>query len=101
MRVKRRYLLLYCNAKDPISRIKDKFLERFNYEDFTKASLKLISEHDSFVIVRCNLSSYGQLIQALRNSDEELISLNTSGTLKALRSRIDQIKRQFRQQNRY
>lgn len=96
MRQKHRYLLAYYNGSDAINIIKRRYAEKFDNEDLQKASLKMISHNDNYLIVRCNLKCYQHLLETLSSLDGAFIPLNTSGTLKALRSRMDKIKERFR-----
>lgn len=92
MRPKKRYLLVYCNNNDAFDVIKAKYVEKFGSAELEKASLKMISCEDGFLIVRCNLSCHKQLLETLSLLNSRLVTLNTSGTLKALRSRERKIK---------
>lgn len=93
-------MLAYYNGDDAINFIKRIYLEKFGKEDLSRASLKLISYEDGFLIVRCSLSCYAHLMEALLFLNDRFITLGTSGTLKALRSRIHGIKKDFKG-NRY
>jgi len=101
LRQKRRYLLAYYRDNDPLNVIKRKYIEKFGSEDLSRASLKIISHEDGFLIIRCNLSCYAHLIETFSVLNGIFTTLNTSGTLKALGSRMDKIKKQFNEGNRY
>lgn len=101
LRPKKRYLLVYCNNNDAFDVIKAKYAEKFGSADLEKASLKMISCEDGFLIVRCNLSCQKQLLETLSLLNSRLVTLNTSGTLKALRSRERKIKELLERWDRY
>lgn len=101
MRQKRRYVLAYYNGNDAINVIRKKYVEKFGSDDLARASLKMISHEDGFLIVRCSLICYNRLLETLSLFNGMVVTLNTSGTLKALGSRMDKIKRSFREGKRY
>ncbi len=102
MRPKRRYLLSYYSGNDNASdAIRVKYAERFGLADLEKASLEVISYKDGFLTLRFNLERYEHLLQAINSIDGNFVTLNVSGTLKALRSRQDEIKKYFMSGNRY
>jgi len=101
LRQKRRYLFAYYKGDDALNVIKRKYIEKFGNEDLSRAFLKIISHEDGFLVVRCNLSCYAHLLETLSLLDGAFTTLNTSGTLKALGSRMDEIKRSFREGKRY
>ena len=96
LRPKKRYLLVYYNNNDAFDVIKGKYTEKFGNADLEKASLKMISNEDGFLIVRCNLSCHKQLLETLSLLNSRFVTLNTSGTLKVLRSRERKIKEVLR-----
>lgn len=89
-------MLVSYNGDDAMGVIRRKYIEKFGNDDHSRASLKLISNKDSFLIVGCSLSCYTHLLETLLFLNDMFTTLNTSGTLKALGSRIDEIKKQFR-----
>ena len=89
-------MLAYYKGYDALNVIKRKYIEKFGSEDLSKAFLKIISHEDGFLVVRCNLSCYAHLLETLSLLDGMFTTLNTSGTLKALGSRMDEIKKRFR-----
>ncbi|MEM2760132.1 MAG: hypothetical protein QXU32_11000 [Nitrososphaerales archaeon] len=96
MRSKHRYLLAYSNDSGAMNIIRRKYKEKFGYGDLAKASIKLITYKDGFLVIRCNLSCYAHLREILSILDGILVPLNTSGTLKALGSRMDVIKKKLK-----
>ena len=96
MRSKKRYLLAHHNGSDnALDAIKVRYAEKFGVADLEKASLKVISDKDGFLIMRCNLDCYRHLLETLTSMNGKFVTLNVSGTLKALRSRQDEIKKRY------
>ncbi|MFQ5969348.1 MAG: hypothetical protein ACE5J2_02480 [Nitrososphaerales archaeon] len=92
LRPKKRYLLVYYKNNDAFDVIKANYVKEFGNADMEKASLKMISCEDGFLIVRCNLSCHKQLLETLSLSNSRFVTLNTSGILKVLCSRERKIK---------
>ena len=88
--------MIYYNGNNAMNVIKRKYIERFGEDDLSRASLRMISNEDGFLIIRCNLSCYMNLRETFLLLNDMIISLNTSGTLKALGSRMDDIKKKFK-----
>ena len=102
MRPKKRYLLAHYNISgNALDAIKARYAERFGAAELEKASLKVISDKDGFLTIRCNLDCSNHLLETLTSMDSKFVTLNMSGTLKALRSRQDEIKKRFMSGNRY
>jgi len=53
------------------------------------------------LILRCELVHLKHLLETLASMDGKFVTLNMSGTLKALRSREEAIKKRFIAGNRY
>lgn len=88
-------MLVYYKGVDAMDVIKNKYVERFGDDDFSKASLKLISNKDDFLIIRCSLTSYTHVLDTFSALNGMFVPLNTSGTLKALRCRMKENKSKF------
>ena len=102
MRPKKRYILAHYNVSgNVLDAIKARYTEKFGVTDLEKASLKVISDKNGFLTMRCNLDCCGHLLETLTSMDSKFVTLNMSGTLKALRSRQDEIKKRFMSGNRY
>ena len=102
MRPKKRYLLVYHNNNgNALDIIKERYAEKFGTADVEKASLKVISDENEFLTLQCNLDCCRHLLETLASLDGKFVALNMSGTLKALRSRQDEIKKSFIARNRY
>lgn len=96
MRPKKRYILAHYNGSgNALDAIKARYTEKFGAADLEKASLQVISDKDGFLTVRCNLDRCKHLLETLTSMDSKFVALNISGTLKALRSRQDEIKKRF------
>ncbi len=96
MRQKKRYLLSYYNGSDnALDAIKAQYAEKFGAIDLEKASLEVISYKDGFLTLRCNLGCLKHLLETVASTENKFVTLNLSGTLKALRSRENQIKKRF------
>ena len=78
-----------------LNEIKARYAEKFGSADLEKASLQVTSDSNGFVTLRCNLSCYKHLLETLASMNSSFVILNVSGTLKALRSREDTIKKRF------
>lgn len=102
MRPKKRYLLSYYTGSDNVlDAIKARYAEKFSTIDLEKASLEAISYKDGFLTLRCNLGCLKHLLETVTSMENKFVTLNLSGTLKALRSRENQIKKRFISGNRY
>jgi len=102
LRSKKRYLLSYYDgSENALDEIKARYSEKFGAIDLEKASLEVISYRDGFLTLRCNLDCCKHLLETLTSMDSKVVTLNISGTLKALRSRQDKIKKRFISGNRY
>ncbi len=102
MRPKKRYLLSYYTGSDNVlDAIKARYAEKFSTIDLEKASLEVISCKDGFLTLRCNLGCLKHLLETVTSMENKFVTLNLSGTLKALRSRENQIKKRFISGNRY
>jgi hypothetical protein len=95
LRPKKRYILAHYNGNNALDAIKVRYTEKFGAADLEKSALKVISAKDGFLIVQCNLDCCKHLLETLTSMDGEFVTLNMSGTLKALRSRQDAIKKRF------
>jgi hypothetical protein len=96
LRQKKRYVLAHYNSSsNALDAIKTKYAAMFGTADLEKTLLKVISDKDGFLILRCSLDCYRHLLETLDSLDGRFTTLNTSGTLKALRSRQDEIKKRF------
>jgi RNase P/RNase MRP subunit POP5 len=84
------------NVPDALSTIKRKYIEKFGDEDLDRASLRIISHEDTFIIIKCSLSCYAHLRETLTLLNGRITSLSTSGSLKALRSRMEEIKKRYK-----
>lgn len=95
MRAKRRYVLVqHRGSVDSLDSIRKAYAERFGATDLENASLKVISDSDGFLIVCCDLDHCKRLMETLASTDS-FVTLNMSGTLKALRTREESIKKSF------
>lgn len=102
MKPKKRYILIhYAHNGDMLDAIRQRYGEKFSVTDLEKASLKIISDKDGFLILRCNLDHCKHLLETLASMDGKFVTLNMSGTLKALRSREEEIKKRFASGNRH
>ena len=87
---------MYHNSSgNVLDTIKVRYAEKFGVTDVQKASLKIISDENGFLTVRCDLDCCRHLLETLASMDSKFVTLNMSGTLKALRSRQDTIKKRF------
>ncbi len=91
----------YGGSDNALDAIRVKYAEKFGTADLEKASLELISYNDGFLTLRFNLDYYEHMLQAIASMDGKFVTLNMSGTLKALCSRQDEIKKRFMSGNRY
>jgi RNase P/RNase MRP subunit POP5 len=99
---KKRYILMhYTGSGDLLDAIKQRYGEKFGTVDLEKTSLKIISDVGGFLILRCELDNLKHLLETLASMDGKFVTLNMSGTLKALRSREEAIKKRFIAGNRY
>ena len=80
VRRKKRYILVY--SKNILSKDRCKAM-----------SVYLVEQEGCYAIVRCYLSDLKHVISNL--NDNGIITLNTSGTLKALRERKDRVIAEF------
>lgn len=88
MRPKKRYLLArYSGRDDAVQLIKSRYTERFGGSELAAASLKLISYNAGLLVLRCNLAQYRHLLEVMTSADGSFVTLDMSGTLRALRSR--------------
>ena len=102
MKSKKRYVMVHhAGGGDVLNAIKQKYGEKFGAADLEKTSLKIISDVDGFLILRCDLDRCKRLLETLASMDGKFMTLNMSGTLKALRSREEDIKKRFIAGNRY
>jgi hypothetical protein len=81
--------------------VKQRYSKKFGTADLEKTSFKIISDVDGFLILRCELVHLKHLLETLASIDGKFVTLNMSGTLKALRSREEAIKKRFIAGNRY
>lgn len=81
--------------------VKQRYSEKFGAADLEKTSFKIISDVEGFLILRCDLEHLKHLLETLASMDGKFVTLNMSGTLKALRSREEEIKKRFIGGNRY
>lgn len=92
MRPKKRYILLrYNDSGNLLDIVRARYAGRFGADDLEKASLELISNSNGIATLRCNLECCKHLLETLA-SDDKFVTLRMSGTLKALRSRQDEIR---------
>ncbi len=102
MKPKKRYILIHhAGSGDILDAIKQRCGEKFSVTDLEKASLKIISDKDGFLILRSNLDHCKHLLETLASMDGKFVTLNMSGTLKALRAREEEIKKRFVAGNRH
>ena len=102
MKPKKRYILAhYTGSGNVLDAIKQRYGERFGAADLETTSLKIISDVDGFLILRCDLDRCKHILETLASMDGKFVTLNMSGTLKALRSREEAIKKRFIAGNRY
>ena len=91
----------HSGTSNMLDTIVTRYAEKFGNADLEKASLKVISDMDGFLILRCGLDCIKHLSETLTSLDGNFVTLNMSGTLKALRSREEGIKKRFMSGNRY
>ncbi len=102
MKPKKRYILIHhAGSGDLLDSVKQRYSEKFGTADLEKTSLKIISDVDGFLILRCNLDHCKHFLETLGSMNGKFVTLNMSGTLKALRSREEVIKKRFIAGNRY
>ncbi len=102
MKPKKRYILIHhAGSGDVLDSVKQRYGEKFGTADLKKTSLKIITDVDGFLILRCDLDNLKHLLETLASMDGKFVTLNMSGTLKALRTREEAIKKRFIAGNRY
>jgi hypothetical protein len=102
LKPKKRYILIHhAGSGDVLAPVKQRYGEKFGAADLEKTSFKIISDVGGFLILRCELKHLKHLLETLASMDSKFVTLNMSGTLKALRSREEAIKKRFIAGNRY
>ena len=87
--------MVHYNGKENVlDAIKTTYTEKFGAADLEKASLKVISNKDGFLTLRCNLDYCKHILETFTSMDK-FLTLNMSGTLRALRSRTEGIKKRM------
>ncbi len=95
MRVKRRYILAdkIDNAVAEINIIKDEYEKLYGKDALANANILLINLRgvnqdikDRFIVIRCNLKSYKQVMEILRSIGVK--TYLTSGTLRSLKKQL-------------
>ncbi len=96
MRPKKRYILAhYGGSEDPLRLLRAEYAGRFGTGEAEKANIAVISNKEGFVVLRCRLEHCKRLLETLSSLDGRFVPLNTSGTLRVLRSREDELRRRF------
>lgn len=88
-------MLLHYNGDNAMAVIKRQYLEKFDKADLLMASLKVISDLEGFLIIKCSLLCYAHLMETLLLMNDSFTTLDTSGTLRSLASRFDETKKRF------
>ncbi len=102
MKPKKRYILIHhAGSGDLLDSVKQRYSEKFGAAALETTSFKIISDVGGFLILRCDLDNLKHLLETLASMDGKFVTLNMSGTLKALRSREEAIKKRFIAGNRY
>ncbi|MFQ5921022.1 MAG: Rpp14/Pop5 family protein [Nitrososphaerales archaeon] len=96
MRPKKRYLLVHHRGSERVLKlIRARYAEKFGSDEVERASLAVISYEDGFFIMRCRLEHCKHLLETLSSMRDKFVPLNMSGTLRALRSRKEAVRKRF------
>ena len=87
---KHRYILVLCsdNGRKCLDKLSKSIAELFGEILLQQASLKLVSEKEKYVIIRCSLYSFDSVLCAMVFSDPSILSLASSGSITRLKKTL-------------